>query len=126
MNEMCALKDEFQENVESSNSWFDGLVKRRDWLKLAVNLFPKSQGTVRRWLVEITAYFESKTSYGVVEGVNQKIKLIKRAGFGFRNQENFELRSLLNFIDQQFVNKPSTEEPLWYFDKNSIKMEIVN
>ena len=99
LNEMCALKDEFQEIFESSNSWFDGLVKLRDWLKKSANLFPKSQGTVRRWLVEITAYFESKTSNGVVEGVNQKIKLIKRAGFGFRNQANFELRCLLNFLD---------------------------
>ncbi|NEP46789.1 MAG: ISL3 family transposase, partial [Okeania sp. SIO2H7] len=99
LNEMCALKDEFKEIFESSNSWLDGLVKLRNWLKRALNLFPKSQGTVRRWLVEITAYFENKTSNGVVEGVNQKIKLIKRAGFGFRNQENFELRCLLNFID---------------------------
>lgn len=97
--EMCGLKEEFRQIFESSKNWFDGLIKLGRWLKKSAALFPKSQGTIRRWLVEITAYFESRTSNGVVEGVNQKIKLVKRSGFGFRNLENLELRCLLAFED---------------------------
>ncbi|MEC4813135.1 MAG: transposase, partial [Scytonema sp. PMC 1069.18] len=32
---------------------------------------------------------------GVVEGINNKLKLIKRSGFGFKNFRNFEIRALL-------------------------------
>jgi transposase len=34
---------------------------------------------------------------GVVEGINNKLKLIKRLGYGFRNFENFKLRTLLTW-----------------------------
>ena len=36
-----------------------------------------------------------KTSNGAVEGINNKLKLIKRIGYGFRNFENFRVRALL-------------------------------
>ncbi|MBA4446781.1 transposase, partial [Cylindrospermopsis raciborskii CS-506_C] len=32
-----------------------------------------------------------------VEGINNKLKLIKRLGYGFRNFNNFRLRSLLHW-----------------------------
>ncbi|MGB5968242.1 MAG: transposase, partial [Spirulinaceae cyanobacterium] len=59
--------------------------------------FPKSCGTIRRWMGEIIAYFDSRTTQGVVEGINNKLKLIKRRGYGFRNFENFSLRSILTW-----------------------------
>ena len=99
IKKMHALKEEFREIFESNTNWFDGLLNLAEWLKKLAELFPKSQGTIRRWLVEITAYFERKTTNGIVEGINQKIKLVKRCGFGFRNIENFELRCLLAFQD---------------------------
>ncbi|MEM6403237.1 MAG: transposase, partial [Cyanobacteria bacterium P01_D01_bin.116] len=33
----------------------------------------------------------------VVEGINNKLKLIKRSGYGFRNFDNFRVRCLLNW-----------------------------
>ena len=38
---------------------------------------------------------ENRTTNGVVEGINNKLKLIKRSGYGFRNFDNFKLRSLI-------------------------------
>ncbi|MCG6138735.1 MAG: transposase, partial [Nostoc sp. LLA-1] len=38
-----------------------------------------------------------RTTSGTVEGINNKLKLIKRLGYGFRNFSNFRLRSLLNW-----------------------------
>jgi len=93
------MKEEFRKIFESNTNWFDGLFDLAEWLKKSAECFPKSQGTIRRWLVEITAYFERKTTNGILEGINQKIKLVKRCGFGFRNIENFELRCLLAFQD---------------------------
>jgi transposase len=51
--------------------------------------------TIKRWLGEIGGYFEQRTTNGIVEGINTKLKLLKRCGFGFRNLINFEIRALL-------------------------------
>ncbi|WP_309731077.1 transposase, partial [Chamaesiphon sp. OTE_75_metabat_556] len=32
-----------------------------------------------------------------VEGINNKLKLIKRRGYGFRNFGNFQIRSMLSW-----------------------------
>ena len=50
--------------------------------------------TVRRWEQEILTYFDERITNGFVEGTNNKIKLIKRRAFGFRNFENFRYRIL--------------------------------
>ncbi|REJ42985.1 MAG: hypothetical protein DWQ54_08800 [Microcystis flos-aquae TF09] len=42
-------------------------------------------------------YFERRTTNGVVEGINNKLKLIKRRGYGFRNFRNFWVRSMLSW-----------------------------
>jgi hypothetical protein len=39
--------------------------------------FPKSCQTIRRWIDEITAYFDNRTTQGTVEGINNKLKVIK-------------------------------------------------
>jgi len=52
-------------------------------------------GFVVRWEEPILNYFVNRTSSGMVEGLNNKIKLIKRQAFGFRNDEHFRLRVLL-------------------------------
>jgi hypothetical protein len=36
-------------------------------------------------------------SGGIVEGINNKLKLIKRSGFGFRNFDNFRIISLISW-----------------------------
>jgi len=50
---------------------------------------------------EIIAYFDNRTTNGVVEGINNKLKLIKRSAYGFRNFDNFRLDvyfvGILNF-----------------------------
>ncbi|OQY26978.1 MAG: hypothetical protein B6244_11930, partial [Candidatus Cloacimonetes bacterium 4572_55] len=42
-------------------------------------------------------YFNERISNGMVEGINNKIKRIKRMAFGFRNFNNFRLRIITNF-----------------------------
>lgn len=92
---MHKTKELFREIFELKTDWFDGLMRLCDWLKNAGEEFPKSCGTIKRWIGEITAYFDNRTTQGVVEGINNKLKLIKRMGYGFRNFENFQIRSLL-------------------------------
>ncbi|MBC6481620.1 MAG: transposase [Hormoscilla sp. GM7CHS1pb] len=68
-----------------------------DWILEAREYFPESVKTIIRWFGEIVGYFESGTTQGTVEGINNRLKLIKRKGYGFRNFENFRLRSLLSW-----------------------------
>ena len=94
---MYGLKEKLRSIFESKKSETIALLKLTHWLKKAAEYFPSSCGTIIRWFGEIIAYFKNRTTQGVVEGINNKLKLIKRKGFGFRNFENFRLRSLLSF-----------------------------
>lgn len=94
---MHALKEQFRDIFETTKSWGDSITKLLDWMYDALSYFPKSLGTIVRWFGEIVGYFDGKTTSGTVEGINNKLKLIKRLGYGFRNFSNFRLRSLLNW-----------------------------
>ncbi|MDJ0719013.1 MAG: ISL3 family transposase [Prochloraceae cyanobacterium] len=97
LTEMHGLKEELRDIFETSKDWSEGLLKIADWLKDVSKYFPKSFGTIRRWIGEIIAYFDERTTQGVVEGINNKLKLIKRRAYGFRNFDNFRLRSFLTW-----------------------------
>lgn len=94
---MHQLKEEFRAIYETTENWYDGMSRITDWLAKAGEYFSESQKTIMRWLGEIISYFERRTSNGVVEGINNKLKLIKRAAYGFRNFHNFRIRCLLSW-----------------------------
>jgi transposase len=50
--------------------------------------------TLRNWQEEILNYFIWRYTNGFTEGKNNKIKLIKRQGYGYGNFDNFRLRIL--------------------------------
>jgi len=93
--EMHRQKEEFRTIFEETKDWLDGVFKLLDWLKDAQNAFRDSTATIGRWFNEISNYFESRTTSGAVEGINNRLKLIKRSGYGFRNFANFRLRCLI-------------------------------
>ncbi len=97
LTKMHTLKEELRDIFETSRDWSEGLLEIADWLKDVSKYFPKSFGTIRRWIGEIIAYFDEGTTQGVVEGINNKLKLIKRRAYGFRNFDNFRLRSFLTW-----------------------------
>jgi len=50
---------------------------------------------LRDWRQEILNYFDHRYTNGFVEGKNNRIKVIKRMAYGYRNNHNFRLRILL-------------------------------
>ncbi|MGI0481956.1 ISL3 family transposase [Geminocystis sp. CENA526] len=88
-----ALRDIFNSEIKED----EALDKIGNWLAVAQKYFPKSCETIRRWIGEILGYFDNRTTQGTVEGINQKIKLIKRRAYGMTNFENFRQRILLNW-----------------------------
>lgn len=92
---MHRQKEAFRNIFNDAKDWTNGVFKLLDWLKDAQTTFRDSTGTIVRWFGEISNYFESRTTSGAVEGINNRLKLIKRSGYGFRNFSNFRLRCLI-------------------------------
>jgi transposase len=58
--------------------------------------FDKFLGTLENWMDEITNYFISRLSSGWVEGLNNKIKVLKRRCYGLSNIGNLFRRISLD------------------------------
>ena len=92
---MHELKEEFHALFEQSQNLGKGTLKLIDWLKKAEPYYNKSVETIKRWFGEIGGDFEQRTTNGIVEGITNQLKVLKRCGFGFRNLINFEMQALL-------------------------------
>ena len=88
-------KEAFRDIFQTPKNWTEGTLSLLDWLAENQKRFHGSVGTLCRWFGEVTAYFDYRTTSGAVEGINNKLKLIKRSGYGFRNFANFRLRCLI-------------------------------
>jgi transposase len=53
--------------------------------------------TLNDWKDYILNYFIHRVTTGVIEGINNSIKVVKRMGYGFRNFANFKQRVLISF-----------------------------
>ena len=89
--------------IFESHATKDLAQKRLDkWRRLAEQekLFPEFRKTLANWADRITNYFHQRITSTIVEGINNKIKLIKRRAFGFRNFEYFRIRVMAVFVWQ--------------------------
>jgi transposase len=72
----------------------------RAWIKevkrSGLDCFDKFLGTLDKWMDEITNYFVSRLTSGWVEGLNNKIKVLKRRCYGLTNITNFFRRLWLD------------------------------
>lgn len=70
-----------------------------DWILYSENCdmpeFKAHLSTFHQWAKYIKNSFQTNLTNGITEGFNNKIKVIKRIAYGFRNFENFRLRILL-------------------------------
>ena len=91
------IKELFYEFTEAKSS-----VEAREllikWIKIArssgIKEYVSCANTLSNWINEIANSFDVPYTNGCIEGFNNKIKVIKRNAFGFRNFENFRTRIL--------------------------------
>lgn len=72
----------------------------------------KARKTLKKHKEEIINSFKYSFSNGPLEGINNKIKVINRTAYGYRNFYNFRLRILSSFSNTYFsmtYNKKATE-----------------
>jgi transposase len=62
------------------------VIELKDWIKrvqeLGLSCFDSFVGTLQKWMGEISNYFIQRESSGFVEGLNNKIKVIKGRCYG--------------------------------------------
>lgn len=73
---------------------------------LEVGKIREMRDTLKRWKPYILNFFESRTTNAFIEGCHNKIKLIKRMSYGFRNFNNYVLKITLAFAPFLFLNLP--------------------
>ncbi len=54
----------------------------------------RTAGTLHRWHREILNYWQHPITNAVVEGKHNRVKVLKRRAYGYRNQQTFLLRIL--------------------------------
>ncbi|MBL4886772.1 MAG: transposase [Planctomycetaceae bacterium] len=59
-----------------------------------VMILQKSAKTLQGFRSGILAWYDHPISTGPLEGLNNKIKTLKRTAYGYRNQEYFKLKIL--------------------------------
>jgi transposase len=94
------LKECLRHIFECSSTKEKAIRRLQRWCRIAEqeHLFPTFRKTLARWIDKIANYFHQRTTSGMVEGINNKVKLIKRRAFGFRNFSNFRLRVIAAFL----------------------------
>ena len=94
------LKECLRHIFEYRSTKEKAIQRLQKWSRIAEkeHLFPKFRKTLSNWMDKIANYFHQRTTSGMVEGINNKVKLIKRRAFGFRNFQNFRLRVMVAFL----------------------------
>ena len=81
------------ESVETKKTMFSEWVKRN--LESSVPQLVECAKTYQHWAYEIKNSLEVPYSNGPIEGINNKIKALKRTTFGMTKFENFKARIML-------------------------------
>lgn len=88
------LKEDFRNIFETCKNPEDGQKQLQEWLQKAKVVYGAVLEAICKHLDNICNYFLNRTSSGVMEGLNNRIKLIKRQAYGFLNFANFRSRLL--------------------------------
>lgn len=87
-------------NTDLQKEEAETLIKQ--WIEAAKKLQNKAMdkfiATFESWKNDILNFFKGGYSNGIVEGINNKIKTLKRNAYGFRNFQNFRRKILVKFI----------------------------
>jgi transposase len=92
-----ALKEALRE-VYRKRRQEEATAALENWIKEAVGSglpsFRRTAGTLRRWQKEVLNYWRYPITNALVEGKHNRIKVLKRRAYGYRNDRSFLLRIL--------------------------------
>lgn len=93
------LKESYYNEFLKSKNYESAKLNLSKWIMVAseskISEFKEAIKSHINWRIGILNSFTTKYTNGVTEGFNNKIKVLKRLSYGFRNFENFRKRILL-------------------------------
>ncbi len=96
--QLCQLRQELHDWYETNTTPQKAIIVLDKWIEKAKSLelapLNKFCNTLTNWKSEIVNFFTNRITSGFVEGMNSKIKLLKRIAFGIPNFKHFRLRIL--------------------------------
>ena len=99
LKQLHTLKEDFRSIFEKEHSLEEAGTQLEAWIKSVeeskLTKLSKFVGTLRNRWKDILNYFHERLTSGKVEGLNNKIKVIKRCAYGFVNFDHFSLRVLV-------------------------------
>lgn len=98
LQQLHLLKEAFRDIFQAPQDWDDAVWALAEWIdRVQARGLQKLDAfinTLENWAIPILNYFNQRTTQGFVEGMNNKLKLIMRRGYGYRNFDRFALRIL--------------------------------
>jgi transposase len=98
LEQVYQLKEDFRlwydsfSDPQQADTWLEGWIQQAQGLdNIYLNTFVE---TLKRWRSKILNFFLYRVTNGIVEGINNVLKLIKRRAFGYLNFDHFRLRAL--------------------------------
>ena len=88
------IKEELREIYERTRTVSGGIRKLRKWLKTAEVFYGEICDTIRQHFEGICNYFINRTTNAVMEGLNNRSRVILRQTYGLRNFEHLRSRLL--------------------------------
>jgi transposase len=92
------LQNIFNADIDKSKAETHILQWIEEAKKVQHKAMDKFLKTFQTWKNDILNFFTYRISNGIVEGINNAIKTLKRVAYGFRNFNHFRARILVNFI----------------------------
>lgn len=93
------LKEEFRDIYETHQTPEEAEILLKAWMEKATKFYNESIKTIKNHLQGICNYFHDRVTSGMMEGINNKIKLIKRQAYGFTNFDHLRMRLIAAFFD---------------------------
>jgi transposase len=98
LKQLHLLKEALRDIFQVPQDWDDAVWALADWIDrvhaTGLQKLDAFINTLEIWAIPILNYFNHRTTQGFVEGMNNKLKLIMRRGYGYRNFDRFALRIL--------------------------------
>lgn len=99
LKQLHGLKEDFRSIFETDLTPEEAAPKLEAWTlaveKSGLTKLSKFVATLKNRWDHILNYFRHRLTSGMVEGLNNKVKVIKRCAYGFGNFEHFALRILM-------------------------------
>ena len=110
LHQAYILKELFFDTVKHIK-YIDAEKELKEWINTCnesgIEEFKEASKTIENWLPYIVnSFIDERFSNGFTEGLNNKIKVIKRIGYGYRNFEFFRMR-IMYILNSKLIGKVS-------------------